>query len=91
MVTLDTSIIIQAPIEHCFDAARNISLHPVTVWKHTKEKAVAGITDGFIESGQTVTFEATHFGVRQKLTSEVTAYKRPIYFTDEMHEGCFNI
>lgn len=89
MVTLDTNIIIRAPIEHCFDAARNIRLHPVTVWKHTKEKAVAGVTDGFIECGQTVTFEATHFGVRQRLTSEVTTYKRPIYFTDEMQTGAF--
>ncbi|SFS41992.1 SRPBCC family protein [Paenibacillus sp. 453mf] len=89
MVSLETSIIIQAPIEHCFDAARNISLHPRTVWKHTREQAVAGVTNGFIESGQTVTFEATHFGVRQRLTSEVTAYKRPLYFTDEMQSGAF--
>lgn len=89
MVSLETSIIIQAPIEHCFDAARNISLHPRTVWKHTREQAVAGVTSGFIESGQTVTFEATHFGVRQRLTSEVTAYKRPLYFTDEMQSGAF--
>ncbi|MCM3783414.1 SRPBCC family protein [Neobacillus mesonae] len=89
MVTVETSITIRAPIEQCFDAARDIGLHPRTVWKHTKEKVVDGVTEGKIEFGQTVTFEATHLGVRQRLTSKVTAFKRPHYFTDEMQSGAF--
>jgi hypothetical protein len=34
----------------------------------TNEKAVAAVTDGKIGLGQTVTFEGTHFGMRQRFT-----------------------
>jgi len=38
---------------------------------------------------ETVTWEATHFGVKQKLTSKITAFERPCYFRDSMIEGVF--
>lgn len=53
------------------------------------EQAVDGRTTGLIELGETVTWEATHFGVRQRLTSEITEYDRPRFFVDEMVEGAF--
>ncbi len=46
MVEVTTSIVIMAPIERCFDLARDIDIHTKTVWKHTREKAVAGVTTG---------------------------------------------
>lgn len=87
VVTIETFV--AAPIEKCFDLARDIDIHTQTVWKHTKEKAVAGITSGMINNGETVTFEATHFGVRQRLTSKITEYNRPFLFVDEMQKGAF--
>jgi ligand-binding SRPBCC domain-containing protein len=39
--------------------------------------------------GDTVTWEAVHFGIKQHLTSQITAYERPFRFTDEMVAGIF--
>lgn len=89
MIVIRTEIEIDAPIELCFDYARDIDIHTRTVWKHTKERAVEGRTSGMIEAGEQVTFEATHFLVRQRLTSKVTAYERPLFFVDEMVSGAF--
>ncbi|MBM7568837.1 SRPBCC family protein [Paenibacillus sacheonensis] len=89
MVTVTTRIEIEAPIDLCFSLARDIDVHTRIVWKHTKEKAVGGVTSGPIGSGQTVTFEATHFGIRQRLTSKITAFEQPFRFTDEMQKGAF--
>lgn len=89
MVIVQTSIEIAAPIDVCFNMARDIELHTKTVWKHTREKAIRGVTTGPIGAGQTVTFEATHFGVRQTLTSKITEYREPYLFVDEMQKGAF--
>ncbi|GIO29790.1 hypothetical protein J2TS6_09310 [Paenibacillus albilobatus] len=69
--------------------ARNITVHTQTVWPHTRERAVHGRTTGMIGAGETVTFQATHFLVRQKLTSRIAAYERPHVFVDEMVKGAF--
>ncbi len=79
---------IHAPAERCFDLMRDIRIHTETT-AQTNEKAVAGVTDGMISLGQTVTFEGTHFGMRQRLTVEVTEFKRPHLFVDQMTEGTF--
>jgi len=88
MPTIIIETQINAPVEQCFDLARDIGLHCQTTSK-TKEKAIAGVTFGLIEMGQTVTFEAVHFGVRQRLTSQIVEFERPLYFTDEMTKGAF--
>jgi ligand-binding SRPBCC domain-containing protein len=80
---------IAAPIDVVFDLARNIDVHSATVWKRTREAAVAGVTEGLIEEGQTVTFEATHLFVRQRLTSRIARMERPRLFVDEMQRGAF--
>lgn len=41
----------QAPIDFCFDFARNVEIHTKTT-THTKEKAVGGITTGLLEAGE---------------------------------------
>ncbi|WP_308634651.1 SRPBCC family protein [Paenibacillus silvisoli] len=89
MVTVEINVWIDAPIEVCFDLARDIDVHTRTVWRHTKEQAVAGTTSGPIGGGETVTFEATHLGVRQRLTSKITEFRAPYYFVDEMQRGAF--
>ncbi|WP_138751428.1 SRPBCC family protein [Paenibacillus sinopodophylli] len=89
MVEVVTEIYIDAPIEICFDLARDIDIHTKTVWKHTREKAVEGVTSGLIQKGELVTFEATHFGVRQRLTSKITEMDIPFFFVDETQKGAF--
>lgn len=89
MVVIRTEIEVAAPIQLCFDMARDIEVHTQTVWRHTKEKAVGGVTSGPIGLGETVTFEATHLGVRQRLTSKIVEYHEPYLFVDEMQKGAF--
>ena len=71
MTIIKIETIVKAPIERVFDLARCINLHEATMLKH-KEKAVAGVTKGLIKLGESVTWEATHFGIRQKLTLKIT-------------------
>jgi ligand-binding SRPBCC domain-containing protein len=79
---------IAAPIEICFDLARSIDLHMVST-PGTGELAIAGRMSGLIGPGEEVTWEATHFGIRQRLTSRITAYDRPHHFRDSMVRGAF--
>ena len=55
----------------------------------TGERAIAGVTSGLIANGEEVTFEGRHFGIRQQLTSRITAYDRPRSFQDTMVKGAF--
>lgn len=79
---------IHAPVDLCFDLARNVDIHTETTAR-TKEKAVGGITQGLLEKGDTVTWEATHFGIRQRLTAEVTHMEKPTVFVDILVKGAF--
>jgi ligand-binding SRPBCC domain-containing protein len=86
VITLETEI--EAPIERVFDLARSIELHKDSM-EHTRERPVAGVTSGLIGFGETVTWEAVHFGIRQRLTSRITVCDRPTHLQDVMAEGIF--
>ncbi len=88
MPIIEIEFEINAPIERVFDLARCIDLHEETMSK-TNEKAIDGITKGLMSLGETVTWQATHFGIRQKLTSKITEYNRPFHFRDIMLKGAF--
>lgn len=88
MPTILVETQIEALVEKCFDAARDIGLHCRTV-AHTGERAVSGVTEGLIGPGQFVTFEGVHFGIRQRFTARITEFERPDYFIDEMTRGAF--
>jgi ligand-binding SRPBCC domain-containing protein len=88
MATIVIITEIHASIERCFDASRDLDLH-LDSMKETGEKAVAGRTTGLIELGEQVTWEARHLGVKQRLTSKITAFDRPHYFQDSMLKGAF--
>ena len=81
---------INAPAKTCFDKARDINLHCSAV-SRTKERAISGITAEFINLGESVTFEAVHFGVPQRFTARVTEFVRSHYFGDEMTKRHFQI
>jgi len=80
--------LINSKIEICFDLSRSIDFHKISTSK-TNEKAIDGKTSGLIDIDETVTWEATHFGIRQKLTSKITEFERPNYFVDKQIKGIF--
>lgn len=79
---------IDADQQTVFDLARSIDLHQVST-KHTNEKAIAGRMSGLIELNETVTWQARHFGITQKLSSKITEFDNPNFFVDEMLSGVF--
>jgi ligand-binding SRPBCC domain-containing protein len=79
---------IAAPRERCFDLARSVELHTRSA-AGTGEVAVGGRTRGLLALGDEVTWQARHLGLRQTLTSRITAYERPAYFRDSMVRGAF--
>ena len=88
MPKIELITVIDAPVEKVFDFSRSIDLHMEST-RQTGEYAIAGKTSGLIESGETVTWRAKHFGIWQTLTSKITEFDRPNYFVDEMVEGAF--
>ncbi len=76
---------VAAPAALCFDLCLNVAFHE----RAGHGRAVAGVTSGQLRLGDTVTWEATHFLVRQRLTSKIVALDRPRSFTDEMQRGAF--
>ena len=92
-ITVET--LIQATPERCFDLARDVGVHEKTTGS-SKERVVeirraSGEIEatGLLELGDEVTFEAVHFGLRQRLTSKIVVYRRPELFVDEMQKGAF--
>jgi ligand-binding SRPBCC domain-containing protein len=88
MPKIELNTEIYSTIEICFDLSRSIDLHKIST-KDSNEEAIAGRTSGLIKDKETVTWQATHFGIRQKLTSKITAFDRPNYFRDEQQNGAF--
>jgi len=79
---------VAAPPSRCFDMARDVDLH-LRSTAASRERAVGGVTSGLLGPGDEVTWEATHFGVRQRLTSRITEFDPPRRFVDEMVRGAF--
>jgi ligand-binding SRPBCC domain-containing protein len=90
MVKIEEITRIHAPMERCFDLARSVEVH-LAGNVHSGEQAVAleGVTSGLIDLGKRVTWRARHFGVTRKLTSEITAMDRRVFFQDAMTRGPF--
>lgn len=88
MPVIRMEFLIHAPQQICFDAARSIDLHMESTAK-TRERAIAGVTSGLIQLGESVTWEAVHFGIKQNLTAKITEMEEPRYFVDEMVAGAF--
>jgi ligand-binding SRPBCC domain-containing protein len=88
MVSIVERTSIHAPIERCFYLSLNIDLHQDST-AQTQERAVAGVTTGFIGRGERVTWRGRHFGFMLTHTSEITAYESPTFFEDVMVAGVF--
>ncbi|MGZ3884237.1 MAG: SRPBCC family protein [Bacteroidia bacterium] len=88
MAVITLTTFIEAPADRCFLLSLSVDLHTGST-AQTGEKAIAGVTHGIMKLYDTVTWEARHFGVVQRLTSKITEYERPLFFVDEMEKGIF--
>lgn len=82
MPTFFLETIINAPAKKCFDLIRDGRIHAET-------KGSIDIVGEF-GLGQNVTFHSSVFGMRQRLTVEVTHFERPSLLVDEMTKGNFS-
>ncbi|WP_226643007.1 SRPBCC family protein [Mesobacillus subterraneus] len=89
MPLIKHEIYIDAPINVCFDLARNVDVHIETA-KKTKERAIDGVKAGLMENGDIVTWEAIHLGIKQELTAKIIKMERPYKFIDVMVKGAFH-
>lgn len=88
MPTIRLETYVHAPPERCFDLSLNVDLHAQSQ-AYAHERPIAGVMAGGMHLGDTVTWEAVHFGIKQHLTSQIVTYERPTRFTDEMVAGIF--
>ena len=89
MPKIELSSRIYAPCEVVFDLARDVDAHVASA-AGTEERPVGGKVHGLLDLDDEVTWEARHFGVRQRLTSRITRFERPTYFRDSMVRGAFS-
>ena len=88
MTIIKLTTIAKSDKKTIFNLSRSIDFHQLSL-NHTSEKAIAGITLGMIELGETVTWKARHFGWNLTHQSKITAMEHCTFFTDEMVKGCF--
>ena len=88
MALIKLSTIIDAPIEKVFDLARSVDAH-LSSTVQTNERVIAGKTSGLLELNDSVTWQARHLGITQKLSVRITQLEVPHFFEDEMISGAF--
>lgn len=90
MPILEFVTIVGAPPERVFDCARDVGLH-VRSFASTRERIVGGRTEGLLELGDEVTWEARHLLLRRRMTVRITTFERPRWFRDQMLRGPFQV
>ncbi|MCL6732143.1 SRPBCC family protein [Streptomyces neyagawaensis] len=79
---------VAAPPDRVFEACLDVEAHTRSM-ADSSERAVGGRTRGGLSLGDTVTFQARHFGLIWRLTARITAYDPPQCFVDEQDAGPF--
>ncbi|WP_327706908.1 SRPBCC family protein [Streptomyces decoyicus] len=79
---------VAAPPDQVFAVCLDVEAHTRSM-ADTSERAVAGRTRGELSLGDTVTFQARHFGLTWRLKARITTYDRPRRFVDEQESGPF--
>ena len=86
MTSIRVDTLINAPIDRCFDLARSVEAHLESTAK-TRERVVGGKQEGLFELGDSVIWEARHFGLRLRQGSTITRFEPPHVFVDEGTSG----
>ena len=73
----------------CFELSLSVDAHTASMGP-SSERATAGVVSGRMSLGDTVTWQARHFGIPFRMTSAITAYDAPNRFVDEQTRGPFH-
>ena len=79
---------VQSDPSRCFDLSLSVDAHTSSMGT-SGERAVAGRTTGALGPGETVTWQARHFGVPFRMTARVIEHRRPHEFVDVQVRGPF--
>ena len=66
MPTIIIETFIHAPVELCFDLARDVNAHAESAAFSAERVVEPGRTRGLLEVGDIVAFEGRHFGMKQR-------------------------
>ena len=79
---------IAAPLAECFALSLSVDAHTSSM-EASGERIIAGVRSGGMTLGDTVTWQARHFGLSFRMTSKITEYEPPMRFVDEQTSGPF--
>ncbi|MCO1574425.1 SRPBCC family protein [Crossiella sp. SN42] len=88
MPRFEVSTSIAAPPQRVFELSLAVEVHTGSM-AGSAERAVGGVTSGGLGLGDTVTWQARHFGLPWRMTSRISALDEPGYFVDEQVRGPF--
>ncbi|WP_431877791.1 SRPBCC family protein [Amycolatopsis sacchari] len=88
MERFEATTAIAAPPRRVFDVSLEVEIH-LTSMAGSGERAIAGVTSGRMKLGDTVTWQARHFGLPWRMTSVISACEPPGHFVDEQVRGPF--
>lgn len=81
--------LIAAPVERCFDLARDVEAHLESASFSGERLLPIGRTTGLLTLGDLVAFEGRHFGLKQTFVARIVEMEPPHRFVDEMVRGAF--
>ncbi len=79
---------IAARVGECFDLSVSVDAHTSSM-SASRERVVGGVSSGSMRLGDSVTWQARHFGLPFRMTSAITVHERPHRFVDEQTRGPF--
>jgi ligand-binding SRPBCC domain-containing protein len=88
METIRLSTWIDAPVERCFLLSLSIDLHLAST-RTSGEAAIAGVKEGLIGEGESVTFQGRNYGLLRQHTSRIETLRPHSYFRAVMVAGSF--
>ena len=88
MTRIEVTTAIAAPVQRVFEVSLEVEIHTASMAR-SGERAIGGVTSGRMKLGDTVTWQARHFGLRWRMTSLISSYDPPGYFVDEQVTGPF--
>jgi ligand-binding SRPBCC domain-containing protein len=88
MTRFEAITAIAAPPQRVFDVSLEIETHMASM-AGSGERVIGGVSSGRLKLGDTVTWQARHFGLRWRMTSLISVCDPPGYFVDEQVTGPF--
>ena len=86
MPTIHLTTFIAAPVERVFDLSRNLAIYKALI-QGRKEKLSSGAASNLMTHGETLTFQAKHFGKTRLVTTRVMDLKKPSALVQEQVKG----